>query len=145
MMCRGWNTQYTGAPQHFFIKPGCTEKFCVDSMRVSHLGEYRLPRILPDDSHYFCALVLFSLVTDMSMSSAEAIGIAGLVPPQGLQRREFRRAAKREPEHQTLRRLFQGSQNTKKRRRRLKNRGFRCRLYFDSLPGIKCLCGRTLT
>jgi hypothetical protein len=44
-------------------------------MRVLHLGEYRLPRILLDDSHYFCALVpeLLSLVTDMSMSSAEAI------------------------------------------------------------------------
>jgi hypothetical protein len=47
----------------------------VDSIRVSHLGEYRLPRILLDDSHYFCPLVpeLFSLVPDMSMSSAEAI------------------------------------------------------------------------
>jgi hypothetical protein len=71
----------------------------MDSMRVSHLGEYRLPRILPDDSHYFCALVpeVFSLVTDMSMSSAEAIGIAGLgatprTTAEGIQTRSQARA-----------------------------------------------------
>jgi hypothetical protein len=56
-------------------------------MRVLHLGEYRLPRILLVDSHYFCALVpeLLSLVTDMSMSSAEAIA-------EGIQTRSQARA-----------------------------------------------------
>jgi hypothetical protein len=79
----GWYTQYIGAPTQFF-KPGCTEKVCVDSIRVSHLGEqrrrnqFRMTLII--SVHLY--LILFSLVYKMS-SSALAAGLGSVAVPAG--------------------------------------------------------------
>jgi hypothetical protein len=78
-------------PQHNSLNQVAQKRFCVDSKRVSHLGEQRKRnRFRMTLAHYFCALVpeLFSLVYKMSSSAltaseALAAGLGSVAVPAG--------------------------------------------------------------